>query len=365
MKLVIQNSSKVWGGNEKWLSIVARGLIQRGHDVTVSCVNGKVSETLASMGVPTTGHRARGDIDFVSALDFAAYLAIAKPDCFLITSWRFTWPVIAARLAGVDRIVMRLGIVRPFPQSRARARALRRIDALIVNSEEIRSTWLSTRPNDDDARVHVVLNAVEPRFDRRAESRRQLRAELGAGERAVIIGGAGHLAPRKGFDVLIRAFASAALDDALLVIIGDGEHRGDLAQLAESLGVSNRVRFLGHRDNGADLIGGLDLFVLSSHNEGMANVMLEAMAAGTPVIATDISGVNKAIGATADRPRGGWTFEPANDASLAECLRSVVTQIRDDSPEVDACIAESRWRIENWFSASRMIDECEQILFSK
>jgi glycosyltransferase involved in cell wall biosynthesis len=363
MKLVIQNMSRVWGGNEKWLSMVARGLIDRGHDVTVSCVKGKVSENLETLGIPTTNHRARGDIDFVSALDFAAYLRKEKPDCLLMTSWRLTWTVVAARLANVDRMVMRLGIVRDFPQSGPRSHALRSVNALIVNSEEIRDTWLRTKPVDTSDEVYVVLNTVKPRFDLRLDLRRRLRDELEVDDNSIVIGGAGHLAARKGFDILLRAFANSEAPDSVLVIIGDGESRADLESLAASLGISGKVRFLGHRDNAADLIAGLDLFVLSSHNEGMANVMLEAMAGGAPVIAAEISGVNKAIAPVDGRPAAGWTFEAANNASLAARIDHAVSAIRSDSHELSAITAEARWRIENWFTASRMIDECERILF--
>jgi glycosyltransferase involved in cell wall biosynthesis len=260
---------------------------------------------------------------------------------------------------------MRLGIVREFPHSGPRSHALRSIDALIVNSEEIRDSWLRTKPAGASDEVHVVLNTVTPRFDVRSALRRDLRAELAVDEDIILVGGAGHLAARKGFDILLRSFAKADVPRSLLVIIGDGESRADLETLAASLGIDDRVRFLGHRDNGAELIAGLDLFVLSSHNEGMANVMLEAMGAGVPVIAAEISGVRKAVAPIDGRDAAGWTFEPASDASLALRIADAVSAIRGATPDLAARIAESRWRIENWFTTSRMIDECEAILFPR
>jgi glycosyltransferase involved in cell wall biosynthesis len=365
MNLVIQNTSVVWGGNEKWLSILSRGLIDRGHRVTVSCVRGVVSERLHELSIPTTNHRPRGSVDVFSALDFAAYLKSARPDALLMTSWRpTTWNVAAAKFAGIPRIVMRLGIVREFPTAGVRARALESVDALIVNSDEIRRRWLETKPDSASAQVHVVLNAIQPRIHERDEMKRRLRTELGLAGGIVLIGGAGHLAPRKGFDHLIRAFAAASLSDAILLIIGDGHHRANLEALAATLQVSDRVRFLGHRENGGSDIGGLDLFVLSSHNEGMANVMLEAMAAGTPVIAADISGVQTALGASSRTP-AGWMYPPGDDNSMSTMIQTVVALIRTGSPEIVNRVAESQWRIENWFSTSRMIDQCEPILFPR
>jgi glycosyltransferase involved in cell wall biosynthesis len=363
MKLVIQNGSAVWGGNEKWLSIVARGLQARGHDIVVSCVAGAVSKKLEGFGVRTTHHRPRGAIDLVSALDFAAFLKREKPDALLITSWRSTtWSVIGARIAGVERIVMRLGIVRAFPESGPREWALRHVDALIVNSDEIRARWLETKPAEVHNDVHVVMNAIAAPTEDRQAMRHALRAELQVDDDAIVVGGAGHLAARKGFDVLIHAFNAASISGSMLVIIGDGEYRRELEAIAHKTG-NSRIRFLGHRDNASELIGGLDVFVLSSSNEGMANVMLEAMAAGVPVIAGEISGVTKAIG-TAERPTpGGWTFQRGGVEELAVLLSNVSTLIQSRSPELARRTAEAQWRMANWFGTSRMIEECERILF--
>jgi glycosyltransferase involved in cell wall biosynthesis len=123
------------------------------------------------------------------------------------------------------------------------------------------------------------------------------------------------------------------------------------------------MNWLGHRDDGAAAIGGLDAFVLSSHNEGMANVMLEAMAGGTPVIASDISGVRKGIGPSGGRPAAGWIVPPGDPHALALVMRSVAAGIREGAPDVAARAGEAAWRAGNWFSPERMVDECESIIF--
>ena len=363
MKLVIQNTSHVWGGNEKWLATLAAGLIARGHDVIVSCAMGPVRAELASRGIRTSPFRPRGAVDFVSGMAFAAWLRAQRPDVLLLTSWRPTaWAVVAARSAGVRRIVMRLGIVRSFPRMTPKAVALRWVDAVIANSSEIRDEWLRTAPRETPC-VHVVLNAIRSRVSERTELVRRLREELSLPDTTLLFGGAGHLAPRKGFDLLLRAFASAGIPDSGLVIIGGGSHREELEELARALGIEQTVTWLGHRDDAPAAIAGLDVFVLSSHNEGMANVMLEAMAGGTPVIAGEISGVKQAIGATGDRAEAGWIFRPGDPVELAAVMRSVADAIRAKSPEVRARVDEAAYRIEHWFSPDRMVSACESILF--
>lgn len=366
MKVAIQNTSRVWGGNEKWMATVAAGLIARGHEVVVSCASGPVQHELIQRGIPTSPFRPRGAIDFVSGLTFAAWLARERPDTLLLTSWRPTsWAVAAARLARVSRLVVRLGIVRDYPRRSPRGLAFRRVDAMIVNSKEIEDTWIRTAPASAKRNVHIVLNGVRSRLDERESLRQSLRKELALDDSVVLIGGAGHIAPRKGFDVLLRAFAAFGDLKARLVIIGDGGQRAALQDLTDQLGIAERVFWLGHRSDGAGVIAGLDLFVLSSHNEGMANVMLEAMAGGTPVIAADISGVRKGIAASDERPPAGWIVTPGDVDALASTLRVACAAIQQQAPEVAALAGEAHWRAVNWFSADRMIGECETILFGK
>lgn len=364
MKLVIQNTSNVWGGNEKWLANVAAGLVSRGHDVVVSCRRGPVQDGLMKRGIRTTHFRPRGAIDAASGLSFAAWLTRHKPDVLLLTSWHsLSWSTWAARVAKIPRVVLRQGIVRDFPRSGARSRALRSVNTLIANSDEIRDNWNRTAPPNLKWRVKVVMNGIQTRAYDRTAAKAELRSELVLADSTLLVGGAGHLFPRKGFDYLLRAFAAAAIPDSHLAIAGDGDHLSELERLAAELGIADRTHWLGHRDNGPEIIAGLDLFVLSSHNEGMANVMLEAMAGGAPVIASDISGVRKAIGAVEDRPAAGWIVPPADDAALSSALTTVARLIREASEEVDARVREAHWRIDNWFTMDRMVDQCEAILF--
>ena len=362
MKLVIQNGSRVWGGNEKWLATLASGLKKRGYDVVVSCPRGAVHERLDKMGIATTDIRPRGVLDVASGVAFARWLRRERPDALLLTSWRpLAWGAWAGRRARVPRIVVRLGIVREHPRRGGRAHAFRRwVDAMIVNSAEIRDVWLRSAPGYPAARVNVVMNGLPTRQDERPALRSRLRAELGVAPQTLLGGGAGHRAPRKGFDLLLRGFAAAALPDARVVIAGGGEYLSELREMADTLGISDRAHFLGHRDDGPDVIGGCDVFVLGSRNEGMANVMLEAMAAGVPVIATDVSGVRRALGAEDGLPPAGWIVPPDDPDAMAAALREVAGAI---SARVRERTNEALRRIREHFGVERMVRECEAILF--
>lgn len=142
-------------------------------------------------------------------------------------------------------------------------------------------------------RVRYIANGIDcDRFAERSGSR----AALGLPEQALLIGSVGALRPEKNFGRLIRAFA--ALPERLgahLVLVGDGPERGSLEAAAMSLSVADRVHFTGRLERPEQVLGHLDLFALSSDTEQMPIGLIEAMAAGLPVAATDVGDVRKMV----------------------------------------------------------------------
>jgi glycosyltransferase involved in cell wall biosynthesis len=99
--------------------------------------------------------------------------------------------------------------------------------------------------------------------------------------------GVGRLVDQKNFARLLRAFAAASQQKAVLKIAGDGEQRGELEALAEAFGIKDKVEFLGFVGDVPSLMASADLFVLSSDYEGLPAVVVEALACNLPVISTD------------------------------------------------------------------------------
>lgn len=360
MKIAIQIDSPIWGGNEKVLTMVAAGLRDRGHGVVVACRRGRpVHQRLDALGVPVRHAHIGGDIDLFHAASFAAVLHQERPDAALL-SWfkKSFWAGWAARRAGVPRVVERWGMRDGLPRRwKYRHTFQRYVDALIVNSEDIRRRWLASAPWFPAHEVHVVLNGVQ----RPVRPRGALRDELGLGPRVPLVVGAGRLERRKGFDVLVAAFARISVPDARLVVAGQGPEEPSLRRQAAALGVADRVHWLGFREDLASLLVDADAFALSSRKEGMANVMLEAMAAGLPVVASDISGVREALGPNG-RPPAGWIVPPDDAAAMGEALDEALRAALADTPEVRARREEARYRAEHWFSMDRMLAETEDVL---
>ena len=148
------------------------------------------------------------------------------------------------------------------------------------------SDWqVATIPSNYRGRVFLLRNSLVSQRRVDASRVRQLRAEFGATEGDFVIGGVGRLTYGKGFDVLIRAFTAAALPAARLVIVGDGHQRFRLKRLA-----GPNVVLAGFRHDVKDLYQAFDLFVSPSRAEPFGRVIIEALDAGTPVVATDCSG---------------------------------------------------------------------------
>lgn len=158
--------------------------------------------------------------------------------------------------------------------------------------------------------VETISNWTHPPAPDAGAARR-LRAELGLPDETFLIGAAGRMIPEKAFDVLVDAFTQADLPQTALVLFGDGPERNALQAR------SGKAVFLpGFRpDLAADLVG-LDAFVLPSRHEPFGLVLLEAMAAGLPVLATRAGGVPDMLG-----PHPDCMVPPGDVAAMAEGLR--------------------------------------------
>jgi len=175
------------------------------------------------------------------------------------------------------------------------------------------------------SKITVLRNGVDLQAFQ-VKDRKALRAKLGL--KGFVLASVGLLIERKGHHLVIEALAS--IPDATLLIAGSGPDRQALATLAGRFGVSDRIRFLGNLDQQAlcDVYNCADALVLASSREGWANVLLEAMASGTPVIGTAVWGTPEVIA----RPEAGLLLKNRDAQSIVEA----VGQLRHDLPDRSA-----------------------------
>jgi sugar transferase (PEP-CTERM/EpsH1 system associated) len=241
----------------------------------------------------------RGDVDIVHTRNAEA----------------FFYGFLAGRLAGVPAVV-HSEHGRVFPEKPWRALAqrllLRHVDAAFAVSEQLRSDLVSGLHVPAD-RFEVLYNGVDiQRFQR--EPAHRFRHDVARG---LVIGSVGRLVAVKNYGLLLRAMARLPhAPSCRLILIGDGPERSALTQLATQLGLEDRVEFSGHREDVPHLLAELDIFVLPSLSEGLSNTLLEAMAAGLPVLASDVGGNRELI----ESERTGVLFPSGDDAALAAQL---------------------------------------------
>jgi glycosyltransferase involved in cell wall biosynthesis len=195
-------------------------------------------------------------------------------------------------------------------------RTLRRHDSVIVVSNTLRDAAL--RAGVAPQRVFWVPNAIDPEQLPEPRKREDLCREIGADPGRPLVGAVGRLSPEKGHRVLVEAFwlLQRRLPGSRLAIAGDGPEEVSLRRQVATLGLSDHVTFLGLRADGQQLIGALDAMVLPSFTEGMPNVLLEAFAYGTPVVATRVGAVPDMVA----EARSGWLVPAGDAAALAAAL---------------------------------------------
>lgn len=192
--------------------------------------------------------------------------------------------------------------------------------ALITVCEDLKDRLVEL--GESASRVVTLRNGVDlARFS--PGDRQASRTRLGLTGFTLL--SVGSLIPRKGHELIIAALAD--LPDAQLLIAGSGPMRQELEKIAQEKNVASRVRFLGEiaHDALTDAYRAADIFVLASSREGWANVLLEAMACGTPVVATNVNGTPEVV----RDPRLGVLMPERSVPALAKA----VTQLRALAPD--------------------------------
>lgn len=195
-------------------------------------------------------------------------------------------------------------------------------DTVIAVGEKQRDELIGYRVAPAEKIVSIPLGLeIEPMLEAERE-RGQLRAELGLNGVDRLVGIVARLVPIKSHETFLEAAAEVnrRLPNVKFVIVGDGERRAELEAQAVRLGLERETRFLGWRRDMRAVYADLDVVVLSSLNEGSPVAIIEAMAAGRPVVCTDVGGVAEVVA----HGESGLLVPPRNPGALAEAVQDVL-----------------------------------------
>jgi sugar transferase (PEP-CTERM/EpsH1 system associated) len=279
-----------------------------------------------------------------------------RPHIVHTRNWGAIEAVAAAKLAGVPVVIhsehgYEVDMFAGLPMRRRlfRRAAYALADSIFAVTRELRDfharqAWI--RPE----RMGVMYNGVDTqRFAPSKETRIAMRRELGLPEGSFVVGSVGRLVPIKDHQTLLKAAALLAGSgtDVRVLLVGSGPEREKLqAQAASALG--SRVSFVGDSSRIPELLNAMDVFALPSLNEGMSNTLLEAMACGLPVLATNVGGNPEII----ENNVNGCLFAPGDAAWLAEKLHLLA----ENPVLIHQLGTAARNRAIESFSLSRMLD---------
>lgn len=315
------------GGTETQMVQIACRLVQRGHFVTVAALRGGgvLEASLRKAGIRIIEFpKRRGLFSFqgiFQLMRLARFIRREKFDAVHAHDlWSNLMAVPAARLAGSPVILSSQRNMAHIPWYTPFRRKIIRVvhgmaSGVIVNSEAIREL-LATEFHVARARVHLLHNGVDfGRFRDVHVNRRDILPSVSSNGKWIL-----HIANMnsevKGHAVLIDAarVISACIGEVHFILIGDGPLRSRLEDQAREAKLENLVHFVGRRNDTAELLGCADLFLFPSLAEGMPNAVLEAAAAGLPIVATSVGGIPEII----ENGLNGILVPPGDSQALAD-----------------------------------------------
>lgn len=343
------------GGSENALAQLARGLRPDEFEVHVACLFGAepIGTALRHAGIPVEEFGAPGRLDLRAVGRCRSWMRRRRLD--IVHAFLFRANIVSRLAHGgesgpvVINSYRNVGMDSPLQRllDRATRRGVRRFTAV---SRAVRD-HLVVCAGIPPERIEVIPNGIDlAGFDREAEAGPLSRSSLGAPAGVPLIGTVGQMRRdrAKGYPTLVEA-ARLVRDrsPAVFVACGDGTGRAEVETEIDRRGVRQTFRLLGLRRDVPSLLRSIDLYVQASRSEGMPNAILEAMAAGRPVVATAVGGIPEVVedGVT------GVLVPPDRPVEMAEAILSIL-----GSPDRASAMGRAaRKRVERDFSAAAMI----------
>jgi glycosyltransferase involved in cell wall biosynthesis len=353
-------------GPERQTVQVARALQQRGHQVIIAVILVNEAEEVAetTLGIHAREHGVEVVALYLperyhlsrSVRRFARLVERWLPDVVCTAGYKAD--IISAFYQKVPSIAVTRGWTAKDLKVRffewLDKRTLKYHTGVVVVSPAQRDEVASLKVPAE--RLFYIPNAIDVSALPSAHECEKILQEVGGYFSSSIIGYVGRLSIEKGVTYLIDALAMLKVKQAEvhLLIVGEGKQRAKLQAQVESLGLRQAVKFLGERGDARQIIGALDLLVLPSLTEGLPNVVLEAFAYKTPVVATAVGGVPELVkdGET------GWLVPPRDPHALAQAILDALS-----NPEEARRRAENAYKhlLEN-FTVEKQVDKWEQAL---
>lgn len=344
------------GGAEGQLVHLARGLAGTPFEPSVACLS-EVAEPhatrLREAGLPVLVLPRRGHRDLSRVRALAAFLGETGADLahsFLVGANAYAYA--ASRLAGLRRLIVSSRTTMPMPTRSRRlvhSWVFRHAAMVIANSETV-GEFTASYYGAPRERLRVVRNGVDlGPYREAARHRAAVRREMGIPEEAVVAGTLGRLAREKNLELFVDMAAGLSREFAGMrfAIVGGGPERPAVEAALHHAALDGKSILTGPRSDVPRVLAALDLFVMTSDTEGLPNAVMEAMAAGLPVVATRAGGVGELVAE-------GETGHLVARGELVPLLNAVRPLVKDGA--LRRRLGEAgRARIAAEFSVERMV----------
>lgn len=352
--LINSIAKKKFGGGEKWMITAAKGLSDKGHNVIVAGKrNSKFVELTEKLGLYTEYFNIRGDISLLNTFKIARYLeqkAIDVLVCNLNKDVRVAG--LAGRFANNTVVIARHGVLLSGKKWKHKMTLTNLVDGILTNSQSIKRIYQSYGWFKQNF-IRVIYNGIEDKSDVTPfDFSNQFLGKK-------IIFGAGRLVEQKGFSYLIEAAAylKKKRNDLTFIVAGEGRLGNQLKRMVIKLQLEDSFYFLGFIKDIDPYIKGCTLFVLPSLFEGMPNAVMEAMALGKAVIATDVNGVKELM----IDEKTGRIIPSKNSEILAKTIDAVI----DNKQLLEEYGKNGLDRVKNNFTIPLMISKLESYFLEK
>lgn len=326
-RVLLLSTSLGLGGADRQILYLARALLTNGFEVRLVSMTPllEMGRQAVGEGLPITSlEMNRGQADWASFQRFVTILRDWRPH--VLTTFMYHANLLgrlAGRWAGVPVIVTS---IRSEQNGSAARDWLMRLtnwmdDSCTTNSNEVAESLRRRHLLPGGGKSRVIANGVDPiAMTGTAADRDRVRNELGLSSAAFLWLAVGRLWEQKDYPTMLQAFQPLASAPARLAIAGRGPLLDELKSQTQRLGIDSEVAFLGVRHDIPALLSAADGFVLSSAWEGMPNVVMEALAAGVPVVATGVGGVPELV----ESGKSGFVVPPRDPGALSEAMRRLM-----------------------------------------
>lgn len=347
------------GGTEQQILELSRNIDRSRFEPHVCCFRyGRKAKEIASFGVPVHHEPKRLKADPGLVFRLAGLMRRERFDIVQTYLWTAnTWARLAARLAGVPIVVASERNVDIWEESYKRVIGrwlARSTDRIIANSEAVR-TYLLDRGGLDPDKVVTIYNGVNfERFHAPCDPSVR-REELGLPADAVLAGVVARVEPAKDHGTLLQAMSLIRdrVPNLHLVVVGGGSEEERLRRMTRDLGIADRVHFTGFRTDSAEWLQSVDFSVLSSVKEGLSNSVIESMAAGRAIAATEVGGNGEVI-----VPEETGLLVPARHTTA---LANAIARLAESRELRQSFGQAGQARVETMFAVPPMVQKTQQL----